>query len=263
MDPDPDPEKKIYVKDADADGYHDASAGEQESETQPDGWILKTSSAGEDCDDTKPEFDEVCPEKVAELNPPRTLVKGSQQQPTPGTQSRHVPKDTDTYAKRRVERNIDKTFKKQAFNNCTTSSLGFIGQWVFNNGLTESKVLLEVWKVRQNGTEIGKLLRSGQTPAQNRAIIESLYNTKSFTSFKAAIDDGHVVMTDVFVRDVQEPSLTNPNVLETIRITHAVAVVGYDENNNMIFYDPAKGNFQVAPAGNLNQSYAIVLRSTK
>jgi hypothetical protein len=94
-------------------------------------------------------------------------------------------------------------------------------------------------------------------------MIESLYNISTFSTFEDALDDGKVVMTDVFSGNVKEPDPSDPDQVIEIAVYHAVAAVDYTTDNKIIFFDPAKGNFQVAPRENLNQNYAIVLRSTK
>ncbi len=250
-----------WYLDNDGDDYHSQT---KRAKNKPGANWKEGTSRGQDCNDSLFDEENICIEDeiVALLNPNNVLIKGTQQEQTPKKQIKHQSKETDKYAKRSVKRNINKTFAKQSFNNCTTASLGFIGKWILRNEINESQLLLKLAEL--NGAlKIAKFLRAGLTPEENIQVIKSLYNTQAFTTFKAAIDNGKAVMTDVFIRDVQEPNPENPEQLLTYRITHAVAVVGYTETGDIIFFDPAEGNFQVAPAESLNQSYAIVLKSTK
>jgi hypothetical protein len=53
-------------------------------------------------------------------------------------------------------------------------------------------------------------------------------------------------MTDVFSGKFTETDPTDPTKTVEVLVYHAVAVVGYTSDNEIVFFDPAKGNFQVA-----------------
>ncbi len=188
-------------------------------------------------------------------------VIGNSSKQDPIVQSRHTPKATDKYGKPSVKDVINKTFGKQAFNNCTTASLGFVGQWIFKNDLNEGKVLVKNFQL--NKVDFGKVISNGQDVDQNSKMIKSLYNTVTFTNFKDAIDKGNIVMTDVFVKSGQETDPSDPSKTINVIVTHAVAVIGYTDDGKNIFFDPSEGNFQTTETKYLNTSYAITISSTK
>ncbi len=252
--------KKVWYLDKDHDGYYSEM---KEAETRPgENWYENLTE--EDCDDKDADVTHSCVEPVdtivAILPDGISLIQGQTSQDPP-EQKKYTFSENDSFVNKQVEKNATKQFAPQDYNNCTSSSLAFIGNWILRNGLNEGKILLK--NAQLNGTNFVDVLDKGQTPEQNKKMIESLYNTKTFTTFKEAVDNKKVVMTDVFSGNITEPDPTDPTKTVTVAVYHAVAVVGYTTDGEIVFYDPAEGNLQVAPEENLNQNYAIVLKSTK
>ena len=156
--------------------------------------------------------------------------------------------------------------------------MGFIGSWINKNNL-DSKKLVEVIR---NNPKLGQSLldkfnRKGVTLKDFITIVREIYKVEPIMfeggllsemdkildeSLKKAIDDGNVVLSFVRIQ-VKEPDPNDSTKIITKTYGHAVAIVGYDKDGKMIYFDPSKGYFRVTDSGDFDNGFRVILKDKR
>ena len=103
----------------------------------------------------------------------------------------------------------------------------------------EERIYAENYMLSQSGMQLYKIgsindvLITGVSSANVPGFVSNYFNTAPFTSYKSAIDNGYVVLTDI-------PTGQS--------YTHCVTIVGYHPNGDLVYMDPELGVLRECPA---------------
>ena len=133
---------------------------------------------------------------------------------------------------------------KQVRNACIASIMEYIDNKVFNGSRNEGEFILYYYeKYRENVVTEGVGLK------RINDLVEHFFRTKEFVSYKDAIDNKKVVMTDV-------PSTISNS-------SHNCVIIGYQSDGKYIYMDPEKGELYVADESYFLENYKIVITGIK
>ncbi len=170
---------------------------------------------------------------------PGIYIGGNGEKNTPKT-TKYTPKDGDKFARK----NLPQTMDKQVQNTCVTSIMEYIDNKVFNGSRNEGEFILYYYeKYRENVVTEGVGLK------RINDLVEHFFRTKEFVSYKDAIDNKKVVMTDV-------PSTISNS-------SHNCVIIGYQSDGKYIYMDPEKGELYVADESYFLENYKIVIAGIK
>lgn len=164
---------------------------------------------------------------------------------TPETRASSSPvsyqkKDGDVFAKT----GLPQSMSIQLPNTCVTSIMEYANNKVFGGTTNEGTYMLYYWQTYgKNVTTDGVALEHVEP------LVKHFFNTTSYSSYKNAIDKGHVVMTDI------TSSLSGS--------VHNVLVLGYQSSNDFVYMDPEEGSWYSVADSYFLKHYNIELTGNK
>lgn len=149
-------------------------------------------------------------------------------------------KDGDTFAKD----GLPQSMSIQMPNTCVTSIMEYANNKVFGGNTNEGVYILYYWQT------YGKnVVTNGVDLEDIKPFVEHFFDTTSYSSYKNAVDKGHVVMTDI------TSSISSS--------AHNVLVLGYQSSNDFVYMDPEKGSWYSVADSYFLKHYNIELIGIK
>jgi hypothetical protein len=139
--------------------------------------------------------------------------------------------------------NIQEGMHPQMLNACVTSIMELINH-IFGGNINEGAFILYYLQAFNINVHI-----DGVNLAHISTLVNQFFHTTNFTNYQQAIDNGHIVITDIASN---EPISS-----------HNVAIVGYQNDGDLIYMDPARGYLQVASPTTFVSNYVIVITGNK
>lgn len=166
---------------------------------------------------------------------PDNLATRASSSPNP-----YQKKDGDAFAKA----GLSQSMSTQMPNTCVTSIMEYANNKVFGGSTNEGTYIL--YYLQTYGKNV---ITSGVDLKDIKPFVEHFFNTTSYSSYKKAVDNGHVVMTDI--------TSSIPNS------AHNVLVLGYQLNNDFVYMDPEKGSWYSVADSYFLKHYNIELTGIK
>ncbi|MBQ8224541.1 MAG: hypothetical protein IJZ86_04230 [Bacteroides sp.] len=139
---------------------------------------------------------------------------------------------------------IPLTMTKQVANCCVSAIMEFINNQIYGKD------------VNQGTYDLYYMQTYGEVPSESGIKLEHIYSyvehffqTKTFSDYQTAIEKGYTIMSDVRGTEGID--------------THAILVIGYQENGDIIYMDPNAGEAQVADDSYIVGNFNIVVSGVK
>lgn len=158
----------------------------------------------------------------------------------PRTPIDYVKSDKDKF----VKKNIALTTIKQLPNTCVTATCEYIYNKIYGKNVPEGQFITNYIKLSGETNYI----RDGFNIKYLDKFTNQTFKTSSFDSFKAAVDNGYPIMTNI------------PSPIENS--SHNIVVVGYSEQG-LIYMDCEIGKMQVVDESYISGDYKVVITGVK
>lgn len=166
---------------------------------------------------------------------PNNLTTRASSSPNP-----YQKKDGDTF----VKAGLPQSMSTQMPNTCVTSIMEYANNKVFGGSTNEGTYIL--YYLQTYGENV---LTSGVSLKNIKPFVKHFFKTASYSSYKNAVDNGHVVMTDI---TSSIPSSA-----------HNVLVLGYQSSDDFVYMDPEKGSWYSVTDSYFLKHYNIELTGIK
>ena len=126
---------------------------------------------------------------------------------------------------------LSQTMETQMGGTCVLASMGYVNS-LFGGNTNYGEY---IWAYAQlyHNNDFEHVLYNGVYSQNIPSFVSRYFNTTSFTSYQQAIDNGHLVLTDI-------PTGQS--------YSHCVTIVGYHSNGDLIYMDPELGVLRECPA---------------
>ena len=140
--------------------------------------------------------------------------------------------------------NLPATMLPQLPNTCVTSIMQYIDNNVFNGNADEGDYLLYYWQTFHEN-----IVTDGVDLDDIEPFVSHFFNLGKFSTFQSSINDGFVVMTDMWSQ------ISNS--------AHNILVLGYQPSDELIYMDPEKGRWFCAGEQLMAENYKLVVTGIK